>query len=115
MSARGKSSELIDVTVAYAAPGIEALTRVHLPPESVVADAVAASGLLDRHELDPRELGYAIFGARALASTPLAAGDRVELTRPLVVDPKEARRRRAENKAHPMQRPKTKRGRPQAK
>jgi putative ubiquitin-RnfH superfamily antitoxin RatB of RatAB toxin-antitoxin module len=100
----------IDVTVAYAAPRIEALVRLRLAAGSVVADAVAASGLLDRHELDPRALGYAIFGARALASTPLAAGDRVELTRPLLVDPKEARRRRAESKARPTHRPKTKRG-----
>ena len=85
----------IDVTVAYAAPGLETLGRVELRASAVVADAVAASGILDRHELDPRQLGYAIFGQRVAAATPLAEGDRVELTRPLVADPKDARRQRA--------------------
>ena len=85
----------IDVTVAYAAPGIETLVRVELRASAVVADAVAASGILDRHELDPRQLGYAIFGQRVAAATPLAEGDRVELTRSLVADPKDARRQRA--------------------
>jgi putative ubiquitin-RnfH superfamily antitoxin RatB of RatAB toxin-antitoxin module len=95
--------ETIVVTVAYAAPGIETLLRVELPAAAVVADAVAASGILDRHELDPRTLGYAIFGQRAAASTPLADGDRVELTRPLLVDPKAARARRAH--AKPLAKP----------
>ena len=99
-------SASIDVTVAYAAPGVETLVRIELPVGAVVADAIAASGILDRHELDPRTLGYAIFGRRAAASTLLVAGDRVELTRPLVADPKDARRRRA---AHaPGRRPKIK-------
>ena len=100
--------QIIEVTVAYAAPGIETLVRVELPAAAVVADAVAASGILDRHELDPRMLGYAIFGRRAAASTPLVEGDRVELTRPLVADPKDARRKRAALAALPVARPETK-------
>lgn len=92
--------------MVYAAPGVESLAQVELPATAVVADAVAASGLLDRHELDPRTLVYAIYGQRAAASTPLTAGDRVELTRPLVADPKEARRQRAERTPLPGQRPK---------
>ena len=83
------------VTVAYAAPGAEAQVAVDLPQGAVVADAVAASGLLDRLALDPRTLGYAIFGQRAAPGTPLLDGDRIELTRPLRADPKEARRQRA--------------------
>ena len=89
------------VTVVYAAPGIEALVRVTLPTGAVVADAVALSGLLDRHELDPRRLGYAIFGERATPATPLVDGDRVELTRPLLADPKVLRRQRAARTAKP--------------
>ena len=85
----------VDVTVAYAAPGIESVVQVTLPAGAVVADAVVLSGLLDRHELDPRRLGYAIFGERATPATPLVDGDRVELTRPLQADPKAARRQRA--------------------
>ena len=85
----------VAVTVVYAAPGIESIVRVALPEGAVVADAVAMSCLLDRHELDPRRLGYAIFGERATPATPLVDGDRVELTRPLVADPKDLRRQRA--------------------
>jgi len=42
--------------------------------------------------------GYAIFGINADASTVLHEGDRIELLRPLQIDPKDARRRRASNK-----------------
>jgi uncharacterized protein len=99
-------SGTIAVTVAYAARGIETLVRVELSAAAVVADAVAASGILDRHELDPRALGYAIFGRRAAAATPLCDGDRVELTRALVADPKDARRQRAAQA--PLSRPRPK-------
>lgn len=42
--------------------------------------------------------GYAIFGINASASTLLREGDRIELLRPLQIDPKDARRRRASKK-----------------
>ena len=43
----------------------------------------------------PDDAGLAIFGQRVDGSTPLRDGDRVEITRPLVCDPKVARRARA--------------------
>jgi putative ubiquitin-RnfH superfamily antitoxin RatB of RatAB toxin-antitoxin module len=89
------SAQTVAVVVAYVAPGVESIVPVELPAGSTVADAVAASGLVARHRLDVGSLGFAIFGQRAHAATLLVAGDRVELTRPLVADPKEARRRRA--------------------
>ena len=120
------SSRSLKVVVAYAAPGVEAQVELTLPADSVVADAVEASGFIERFiratgpskaaglrcasggsaaakpqawgsilALDRAKLGYAIFGQRARADTPLRDGDRVELTRPLVADPKDARRRRA--------------------
>ncbi len=64
-----------------------------LAPGATVDDAVAASGLAT-----DGISGYAIHGERATGSTPLHDGDRVELLRPLQVDPKEARRRRAAGK-----------------
>jgi len=51
--------------------------------------------LIGRLGLASSEIGYAIFGQRAHPDTPLADGDRVELLRPLVADPKDLRRRRA--------------------
>jgi len=83
------------VAVAYAAPGFEAVVEIDLAHGAVVADAVSASGLLEQSGIDPATLAFAIFGQRASAETPLRDGDRVELLRPLVADPKDARRRRA--------------------
>jgi uncharacterized protein len=85
----------LTVTIAYAAPGFEALVPVAIAPGATVADAVAASGLVERLALTPAALGFAIHGQRATADTPVADGDRIELTRPLRADPKQARRTRA--------------------
>jgi putative ubiquitin-RnfH superfamily antitoxin RatB of RatAB toxin-antitoxin module len=85
----------LTVTVAYAAPGVEALVAVTLPAGATIADAVAASGITAQLGLAAAQLEFAIFGQRAKGGTPLADGDRVELTRPLVADPKQARRKRA--------------------
>ena len=93
--------DVLDVTVVYAAPGVEAIVRVALRPGSVVGDALAASGLLDLPAVDAKLLAFAIHGERVAVSLPLRAGDRVELTRPLVVDAKEARRRRAAKRPRP--------------
>jgi putative ubiquitin-RnfH superfamily antitoxin RatB of RatAB toxin-antitoxin module len=81
----------LHVVVAYAAPGVEALVPVALPNGATVADAIARSGVVARYGLDPRALAPAIFGQRADPATPLADGDRVELTRPLVADAKAQR------------------------
>ena len=89
------------VTVAYAAPGVEAIVRLALPAGATVAQAVAASGLCDRLGLGREVIGYAIHGQRADGDTPLADGDRIELTRPLVADPKQVRRLRAKDRPSP--------------
>lgn len=68
---------------------------VELPEGARVADAVSASGFSDLSQ----EAAYAIYGVVAAADTPLREGDRVELLRPLQIDPKEARRRRARKPA----------------
>nr|WP_255610816.1 RnfH family protein [Lysobacter sp. ESA13C] len=68
----------------------EALT-VELADGATVADALAAAGWGADAEIS----GYAVFGVKAVADTPLRDGDRLELLRPLQIDPKEARRRRA--------------------
>lgn len=78
------------VEVVLALPRDHRLVVLELPGTATVADAVAASGL-PLGGID----GYALHGVRAAADAPLAEGDRVELLRPLLLDPKEARRRRA--------------------
>jgi putative ubiquitin-RnfH superfamily antitoxin RatB of RatAB toxin-antitoxin module len=61
-----------------------------LPEGSSVADALAASGFTDAGHT-----AIAIHGVNAATGTVLSEGDRVEVLRPLLLDPKEARRRRA--------------------
>jgi len=85
----------LSITVAYAAPGVEALVAVTLPAGATIDDAIAASGISAQLGLDAARLECAIFGQRAKGGTPLAEGDRIELTRSLTADPKRARRMRA--------------------
>ena len=82
------------VEVVLALPrGVDVVT-LELPAGCSVRDAVAASGLADRHPgIDLSSVG--IFGRRVKADARLADGDRVEVYRPLALDPKEQRRRRA--------------------
>ena len=79
------------VEVIRAWPGRYESVVVELPDGACVADALAASGLA----AIPDVAGYAVFGVRVDAATPLRDGDRLELLRALQLDPKEARRRRA--------------------
>ncbi len=90
----------IAVIVAWAAPGIERIVRVTVPPGATVAKAVAASGIVEREGL-PSTIAFAIHGQRAAPDTPLREGDRIEITRPLLADAKAVRRARALEKPLP--------------
>jgi putative ubiquitin-RnfH superfamily antitoxin RatB of RatAB toxin-antitoxin module len=84
----------ITVEVVLALPERILLRQVVLSEGATVAQAVAAAQLdVDQVLVDPQRLG--IFGRRVTPGQPLQDGDRVEIYRPLVLDPKEARRRRA--------------------
>ena len=96
----------ISVVVAYAAPEVEAQVGVALPAGATVDDAVAGSGIVAQMGLDAALLQFAIFGQRAKGGTPVVEGDRIELTRPLVADPKHARRKRAAARPKPKSVPK---------
>lgn len=90
------AAEPLEVEVAYARPQQQVLLRLQLPSGATVADAVQASGLCERFpEIDLARDGVGIFGRRVVLGEVLQPGDRVELYRPLIADPKEARRRRA--------------------
>jgi putative ubiquitin-RnfH superfamily antitoxin RatB of RatAB toxin-antitoxin module len=83
----------IGVDVIRAWPRRHEQVRVTLPEGATVADALSASGW----SLDDIT-GIAIFGERVERDARLHDGDRVELLRPLLIDPKDARRRRARPK-----------------
>lgn len=89
-------SEAIQVEVVYAGPSELRQRRLWVKPGTRVAEAVRASAVLDKLPAAmAAELSYAIFGERVAGNRILESGDRIELLRPLKVDPKEARRRRA--------------------
>jgi uncharacterized protein len=80
----------LQVEVVYALPRSEASARVTVPAGATVRDVLEKSGLLP---LVRGKVG--IFGKTVQPDTPVAQGDRIEIYRPLAVDPKEARRQRA--------------------
>ncbi len=83
------------VEVAYCPdPGVTDLQPLRLPPGATVADALQASGVLARHGLAREGLRTGVWGRVCGAATVLRDRDRVEIYRPLTVDPKEARRQR---------------------
>ncbi|HEU4459712.1 MAG TPA: RnfH family protein [Methylibium sp.] len=84
----------VEVVYAAAARTID-LCVLEMPPGSSVEQAIAASGLVDRHpELRSGPMSCGIWGRGCRADRKLVDGDRVELYRPLAIDPKEARRAR---------------------
>jgi putative ubiquitin-RnfH superfamily antitoxin RatB of RatAB toxin-antitoxin module len=82
------------VEVVYARPQSAATVSLTLPQGATVRDALLASGF----QLNLEKQAFGIFGKRAALDHRLAEGDRVEIYRPLAIDPKEARRRRAVRK-----------------
>jgi putative ubiquitin-RnfH superfamily antitoxin RatB of RatAB toxin-antitoxin module len=76
----------VEVVRALARQAI--VVTIEVPQGATVRDAIEAAGLVHEGEVG-------IFGERVKPESPLRDGDRIELYRPLAIDPKEARRRRA--------------------
>ena len=90
------SADAIDVEVAYATPPRQTTKTVTLPAGSNVEQAIRASGLLDEFpEIDLAQQRIGVFGEFVRLDQCLQGGERVEIYRALIADPKEARRRRA--------------------
>ena len=90
-------SQTIRVEVAWGDPTRQVLLAVSVPVGCTVAEAIEASGIRDEvSELEVVADRVGIFGRKARLDTVLKAGDRVEIYRPLIADPKEVRRARAE-------------------
>jgi putative ubiquitin-RnfH superfamily antitoxin RatB of RatAB toxin-antitoxin module len=90
------SAEPLAIELAYSpAPGEVERWALRLPPGSCVKDAILQSGVLAAHpELALDTLTAGVWGSLRGLEHPLRDRDRVELYRPLKVDPKEARRLR---------------------
>lgn len=97
-------TELINVEVAYALPQKQVLKALTVASGTTALQAIEKSGILqDFPEIDTNSDSIGVFsqvlGTKGLAEPAvyqLQPMDRVEIYRPLIADPKEVRRRRAE-------------------
>ncbi len=90
-------SDRINIEVVYALPGEQTLLEQQVASGTTVAEAIDACGILKKFpdiDLSKNKLG--IFGKLTKADAVLRDKDRIEIYRPLIADPKEVRRRRAE-------------------
>lgn len=88
------------VEVAYAKPEEQAILTVELDAGATAEDAIRRSGILARFpDIDLAEAKIGVFSKPCSLDAVLNAGDRVEIYRPLIADPKEARRSRAAKKS----------------
>ncbi len=91
-----ESRLLIPVEVAYAQPERQLIIPLEVPEGTTLRQAVELSGILKEFpEIDLAKNKVGIFGRLAKPDTPLRPGDRVEIYRPLIADPKAVRRQRA--------------------
>ncbi len=87
----------ISVEVVYALPDKQYLRSVKLNEGATVEQAINASGLLSlRKDIDLSSNKVGIFSRAVKLGDVVQDGDRVEIYRPLIADPKELRRQRAE-------------------
>lgn len=86
---------MLQIEVVYCPkPGDCERVSLRMAEGSSVFDALTASGLCQRHGLPAGSVATGIWGRKQPLQTVLREGDRVEIYRPLHVDPKEARRLR---------------------
>ena len=90
-------SDSITIEVVYALPTEQTLLKKVVEADTTVAEAVQASGILQKYpQIDLATSKLGIFGKLVKPDTALRDRDRIEIYRPLIADPKEVRRRRAE-------------------
>lgn len=88
-------AEILNVEVCYALPQKQLLLPVKLPVGATLQQALEASGILDKYqEIDLKKNKFGIFSKLSKLDAVLREGDRVEIYRPLIADPKEVRKQR---------------------
>lgn len=89
-------NKFIQVEVAYATPVKQVIIKVDVPTHATIQTAIEKSGvMLIFPEIDLSQQSVGIFSKRRELTDVLCDGDRIEIYRPLLIDPKEARRLRA--------------------
>lgn len=90
------ASRRLAIEVACALPSRQAVVALTVAPGTTAREAVRASGIGVRFpEIDVANCALGVWGETVADAHRVADGDRVEVYRPLRIDPREARRRRA--------------------
>ncbi|CAL1239790.1 RnfH family protein [Candidatus Methylocalor cossyra] len=85
----------MQVGVCYADAERQVWLRLEVPEGSVVEQAIHCSGILKQFpEIDLSRQKVGIFGKLVKLDSPLKEGDRIEIYRPIIADPKTVKRRR---------------------
>ncbi|PIZ03480.1 MAG: RnfH family protein [Gammaproteobacteria bacterium CG_4_10_14_0_8_um_filter_38_16] len=87
---------MLFITVAYATPERQAEIALEVDDHCTIEEAVALSGLVSQFpEINLSTMTVGIFGKTVSINMTLQTDDRIEIYRPLIIDPKEARRIKA--------------------
>lgn len=98
------TAQPITVEVAYARPDVQVILPVSIEQGATLEAAIRRSGILVSFpEIDLNVNKVSIFGKLSKLENVVRAGDRVEINRPLIADPKQVRKQRAEQEARDAQ------------
>jgi len=88
----------MNIGIAYANPRDQVWMRIEVPDGSTVQQAIERSGVLARFpEIDLNKQKVGIYGRIVKLGTPLKDGDRVEIYRAIIVDPKTVKKRKLDD------------------
>jgi putative ubiquitin-RnfH superfamily antitoxin RatB of RatAB toxin-antitoxin module len=91
------NNDRINIEAVYALPHEQVLLKFQVPQGSTIAEALKHSGIIEKFpDIDLAKGKFGIFGKLSKVDTVLREKDRIEIYRPLIADPKEVRRKRAE-------------------
>lgn len=86
----------MNIELVYGDADHQVLLKLDIDAQATVEDAITQSGILEQFaEIDLKKNKVGIFGKMTKLANGLNEGDRIEIYRPLIADPKEVRRRRA--------------------
>lgn len=89
-------NDTISIEVAYAAVNDQRVIELEVKPDTTVLEAIIASGIMTIYtEIQLESIKVGIYSKPVAISDCVKAGDRIEIYRPLTIDPKEARRAKA--------------------
>ncbi|TLU64836.1 RnfH family protein [Thalassotalea litorea] len=91
------SAEQLLIEVVYALPDKQILLSLHVEESSTIEQAIVASGMIQQYpQIDLQVNKVGVWNKAAKLTDLVEDGDRIEIYRPLIADPKEVRKRRAE-------------------